>query len=74
MIKNANQLIQAVPLIQGKVNVGVGTYRASGLIHCETDAVITLDFTVPLDYTMLAGDDRSYAGRFTVLSGTVTYA
>lgn len=73
MTKIRGDVVQAVPLIDGKVNVGVGTYKANGLIHCETDAVITLDFTVPLDYTMIAGDDRGYVGNFTVLSGTVTY-
>ena len=65
--------VQAVPLIYGQVNVGAGTYEAKCLIHCETDAVITLDFPTPLDYNMLAGSDAGYTGRFTVISGTVTF-
>ena len=73
MTKIRSDLVQAVPLIDGQVNVGVGTYKAKGLIHAEEDAVITLDFSTPLDYTMLAGADRGYIGSFTVLSGTVTY-
>jgi len=73
MTKIRSDLVQAVPLIDGQVNVGAGTYTAKGIIHAETDAVITLDFTAPLDYTILAGADRGYIGRFTVLSGTVTF-
>ena len=73
MTKANGDTIQAVPLMDGKVNVGVGTYISKGVIHAETDAVITLDFTVPLDYTMLAGADRGYIGRFTVISGSITY-
>ncbi len=65
--------VQAVPLIQGQVNVGAGTYTARCLIHCETDAVITLPFETPLDYTMVAGADVGYVGRFTVVSGNVTF-
>jgi len=76
MVKNANQLIQAVPLQMGKINVGAGSYRAGSVIHAETDASITLDWSdgTTTPYTILAGDDRSYVGNFTVESGTVTYA
>ena len=74
MTKLRGDVIQAVPLMEGQINVGIGTYEAKGLIHCETNAVITLAFSTPIDYTMLAGDDRGYIGKFTVLSGTVTYA
>ena len=71
MFKNSAQLVPAVPLIAGKINKGAGDYKAVCLIHCETDAVITLaDGTV---YNMIAGDDRGYEGEFTVVSGTVTY-
>jgi len=71
MFKNSAQLVPAVPLIEGKINKGVGTYTAICLIHCETDAAIELsDGTV---YNMIAGDDRGYEGEFTVVSGTVTY-
>jgi len=71
MFKNSAQLVPAVPLILGKINVGAGDYTASCLIHCEVDAAITLsDGTV---YNMKAGDDRTYEGEFTVVSGTVTY-
>ncbi len=65
-------VIQAVPLIEGQINVGAGTYEAKGLIHCETDASITLEGGT--SYTMVADMDRGYVGKFTVVSGTVTYA
>ncbi len=72
MFKNSAQVVQAVPLVLGKINVGAGTYTAISLIHCETDCTITLsDGTT--DYLMVAGMDRAYTGEFTVAGGTVTY-
>jgi len=68
---NVNTPIQAVPLIEGKVNLAAGTYNTNGLIHCETDAAITFGAS-DTPYSMIAGDDRAYAGVFTVVSGTVT--
>ncbi len=71
MEASRGDVVQAVPLIIGKVNVGAGDYEANCLIHCETDAAIELsDGTV---YNMVKGDDRGYVGAFTVVSGTVTY-
>ena len=68
---NANTPIQAVPLLEGKVNLGTGTYQTNGLIHAETDAAITFG-AGNTPYSMLAGSDRAYSGFFTVTSGTVT--
>ena len=68
---NANTPVQAVPLIEGKVNLGAGTYHTNSLIHCETDASITFGKGNTL-YSMILGDDRAYSGFFTVISGTVT--
>ena len=68
---NVNTPIQAVPLIEGKVNLGAGTYQTNGLIHCETEASITFG-AGNTPYSMLAGSDRAYSGFFTVTSGTVT--
>ena len=75
MIKsNIGTPVQAVPLIEGKINVGAGDYKANSLIHCETDCEISLtDFATPISYNMIAGDDRAFTGNFTVVSGTVTY-
>lgn len=72
MTKLRGDVVQAVPLIEGKINVGAGTYKAMGLIHAETNAEITLANGTP--YSMLEGMDRGYIGDFTVVSGTVTYA
>jgi len=71
MEKENRQLIQAVPLIEGKVNLGAGTYQVNSLIHCEADAAITFGPNA-VAYNMLAGDDRAFNGEITVVSGTVT--
>jgi len=70
----ANQLVQAVPLVSGRVNKGAGTYEAGSIIHCEADAEITVHFKQGDEtYNMIAGQDVAYTGSFTVVSGTVTY-
>ena len=71
MEKNSGQLVQAVPLIEGKVNLGAGTYQVNSLIHCETDAAITFGPNA-VPYSMLAGSDRGFKGEIVVVSGTVT--
>ena len=73
MVKNSAQVIQAVPLIEGKVNLGdtPGTYKVNSLIHCETDASITFGPNA-VPYSMLAGSDRAFSGEITVTLGTVT--
>ena len=63
--------VQAVPLIEGKVNLGTGTYNVNSLIHCETDTSITFGVNAT-PYNMLAGSDRAFTGTITVVSGTVT--
>ncbi len=68
-----DSVIQAVPLLSGKLNLGIGTHSIQRLIHCETDAVLTLHFTEGNEtYNMAAGDDRAYTGSLTVVSGTIT--
>ncbi len=71
MIKDNRDLVQAVPLIEGKVNLGAGTYQVNSLIHCEEDAAITFGPNA-VPYNMLVGDDRAFSGEITVVSGTVT--
>ncbi len=68
---NTGNPVQAVPLIEGKVNLGAGTYLVSSLIHCETDAAITFGPNA-VAYNMVAGDDRGFKGNITVVSGIVT--
>ncbi len=71
MIKDNRELVQAVPLIEGKVNLGAGTYLVNSVIHCETAASITFGPNA-VPYNMLVGDDRAFSGEITVVSGTVT--
>ncbi len=71
MEKNSGQLVQAVPLIEGKVNLGAGTYQVNSLIHCEVDASITFGPNA-IPYDMVTGADRSFKGEIVVVSGTVT--
>ena len=71
MVKNSAQVIQAVPLIEGKVNLGAGTYQVNSLIHCETDCSITFGPNA-VPYSMVLGDDRAFNGEITVVSGTVS--
>ena len=63
--------VQAVPLIEGKVNLGAGTYKVNSIIHCESDAAITFGPNA-VPYSMTAGMDRAFNGSITVVSGTVT--
>ena len=75
MTKLRGDVIQAVPLIEGQISVGAGTYKAMGLIHAETDCVVTLPYPSGVQtVNLIAGDDRGYIGDFTVVSGEVTYA
>ena len=74
MTKLNGDVIQAVPLMEGKINVGAGTYTANGIIHADVDCAITLPFPSGVTtVNLLAGEDRGYVGEFTVTSGTVTY-
>jgi len=71
----ASQLVQAMPLVSGKINIGSGTYEAGSIIHCESDAALILHFKQGDEtYAMVAGQDAAYQGSFTVSSGTVTYS
>jgi len=71
MEKNAGQLVQAVPLIEGKTNVGAGTIIVNSLLHCETDGSITFGATGT--YNFVAGMDRTISGEVVIVSGTFTY-
>ena len=75
MTKLRGDVIQAVPLIEGQINVPSGTYKAMGLIHADVDCEITLPYpSGTVTVNLNAGEDRGYIGEFTVVSGTVTFA
>ena len=66
-------VIQATPLLEGRINLTTGTITIKRLIHCEADAELTLHFSGGDEtYNMAAGDDRTYTGTLTIVSGTVT--
>ena len=71
MVKDNRQVVQAVPLIEGKVNLGAGTYLVNSIIHCEADAVIEFGPN-NINYAMTEGMDRAFSGTINVVSGTVT--
>jgi len=68
---NVNTPVQAVPLVEGKINLSGGTHNCSSVIHCELEGSITLEQGTV--YPMLAGDDRGYSGPFTITTGTFTF-
>jgi len=72
MEKDSGQVVQAVPLIVGKINVGAGDYVANNVIHCEADGSILL-YDGVTTYPFVAGMDRCYNGKFTVVTGLFTY-
>jgi hypothetical protein len=74
MTKANGDTIQAVPLMEGQIGVGAGTYTCKGILHAEDDAVITLPFpSGVVTVNLSAGQDRGYVGEFTVVSGSITY-
>lgn len=70
-----NTAIQAVPLYHNKINKGAGIYEVENIIHAETDTSLILNFPQGnISYTLKAGEDRSYKGNVTVVTGTITYS
>lgn len=68
---NANNTVQAVPLVKGKMKKGPGKYKTNTLIHCENDGEILVHGDFP--YAMTVGMDRAYSGYFTIVSGSFTF-
>ena len=75
---NVNNAVQAVPLIEGKINLTMADtqpnpVRVNSIIHCEEDGTIRIDFAgSDVDYTMTAGMDRALSADVFILSGTFT--
>ena len=59
MVANQGQLIQAMELLEGKVNLNTGTHSVKTLVHCVEDGSITVTWqsgnTDTVD--MVAGQD-----------------
>jgi len=72
MVKENRQIVQAMPLLEGKVNLTSGTHSANELIHCVADGTVTITWatgtTASID--MVAGEDYAFEGDVTITSGT----
>lgn len=75
MIKNSGQTIQAMPLLEGKVNISMGldSYIVDELLHCVEDAEIevTWDTGTVATILMIAGQDYAFTGEVVVVSGVL---
>jgi len=69
--------ITAMPLVEGKINLGVGRSVSSvEFVHCEVDGSIDINWrngSPATNYTMVAGEDRLIVGGgVTVVAGIFT--
>lgn len=75
MIKDSGQTIQAMPLLEGKVNLSASTevYKVAELLHCVEDAEIEITWNTNATATilMLAGQDYAFTGEVVVVSGVL---
>lgn len=65
-------IVQAVPLVEGKVNVGAGTYKTNGVIHCVEEGsfnVVWPSGGTPSLINCLAGEDFGYYGDVQIVGG-----
>jgi len=68
----AGKDIQAVPLVEGKVNLGAGAYHTNGVIHCVEDGSFNLLWAsggVPSLIDAIAGEDYGYYGDVQIVGG-----
>lgn len=67
----AKNVIQAMPLVENKVNLISGAHDVENLIHCVEDGAVTITWatntTASID--MLAGQDFAFTGTVSVASG-----
>jgi len=66
------QVIQAVPLVEGKCNLDSGEHFTSGIIHCAADGDILCTWSsgnTPTTIACKAGEDYAYFGKVTIQSG-----
>lgn len=72
MEKYSAQPIQAMPLLENKVNLVAGTHTVKHLIHCAATGSVTV--TWPTNATaiipMVAGQDYTFNGSITITTGT----
>lgn len=71
MNKNSSQVVQAMPLLEGKTNLGGGQHKVNELIHCVDAGYIDViwDTGVTDSIDMLAGQDFAFKGTIDIASG-----
>lgn len=71
MIKDSAQVVQAMPLLEGKVNLSAGIHKVNELIHCVVDGSIVITWSTGTIATidMLAGQDYAFVGGIDISSG-----
>ncbi len=71
MKQYSGQLVQATPLIEGKVNVSNGIRKVNTIIHCVVDGSVLVKWDTGTTETidMLAGNRYAFEGLVTIISG-----
>ena len=71
MVKNSAQIVQAMPLEEGKTNLADGQYKVNNLIHCVTEGYIDVIWSTGTTDTidMLAGQDFAFTGIIDIATG-----
>lgn len=65
-------IVQAVPLVEGRCNLGPGEHFTRGVIHCVEDGTIKILWPsggTPTDIVAVAGEDFAYYGKCQILGG-----
>lgn len=73
MVKNSGQVVQAMPLLEGKVNLSAGVHKVTGAIHCVEDGSINVvwrDGVAPVTIDMISGQDYGLVAYITITDGT----
>ena len=71
MEKFNGEVIQAFPLLEGKVNLTSGTVECANLIHCAEEGSVSIEWASGTTATiaMLPGNDYGFSGLVTITSG-----
>lgn len=71
MKKDSGQIVQAMPLLEGKVNLTSGVHVVNELIHCvEAGTTLVIWGTGTIGtINMLAGQDYAFEGSINITDG-----
>lgn len=72
MIKDSANVVQAMPLVEGKTNLTSGQYKVKELIHCVEAGNIDVFWPTGTTDTidMAAGQDYAFTGTIDIGIGT----